>query len=294
MKRIAPVLVVTLATCMPMLVYAGSGIDLKQIVKDSMKNKGQSNDAQAAPDSPASGSTSDHSSVGAMLPEVMPDIAGIKLRMPLAQQKALVAKINPQYKVVDVKDARGNVAGIEGVAYDSDNRPQDQFIALQDEEGKVWFLGRVQKYGRGNYIPKDTFVTALNGKYGVPTEVTPNNEIFNWIYDRNNALKDRRENRVCPGYAAGEVSGPLAQEVSKLANSWGISLKVPASFRPTCGIQINGNLFTTVDDRNMITGSSVQIVDYKSRFDVINKARATQDAARQKERDAMKDNKPKL
>ena len=45
---------------------------------------------------------------------------------------------------------------------------------------------------------------------------------------------------------------------------------------------------------DMITGSAIQIVDHKVRYDVLEKKNNEEEAARKKALDAMKDNKPKL
>jgi len=225
--------------------------------------------------------------------ETVPDIAGVKLRMPLASQKALIEKVNPQYQFSEIKTGSGKVVGIEGVAVSAKTKAVvDQFLALQDDAGNIWFLGRAQKYEEGSYIPKATFVAAFKEKYGTPTSLTPDSGTFAWIYDRNGALKAPKAGLgVCPSTVGGEVTSPRT-EMSKLRGD-SLFLAVPSVFEPNCGIQMNGNLNTTYKD-NMVVGSTIQIVDHKTRYDVLEKKKMAEDAVRQKSLDAMKDNKPKL
>jgi hypothetical protein len=223
--------------------------------------------------------------------ETVPDIAGVKLRMPLASQKALIEKVNPQYQFSEIKTSTGKVVGIEGVAVSAKTRAVvDQFLALQDDAGNIWFLGRAQKYEEGNYIPKATFVAAFKEKYGTPTDLSPDNGNFSWSYDRNTTLQAPKTG-TCPFGAGGSVTSPRT-EMSKLRND-SLYLAVPSVFEPNCGIVMHGKINAHYKD-NMIVGSTIQIVDHKTRYDVLEKKKMAEDAARQKELDAMKGNKPKL
>jgi len=223
--------------------------------------------------------------------QALPDIGGVKMGTQLATQKPLIEKINADYKFSEIKTREGKVVGIQGIA-ENNSHVSDHFIALQDDSGRIWFLGRAQKYPEGSYIPKATFLSALKQKYGIPSSVTPDEQTFLWAYDRNYALMDRKSSSgACPSTAGGNVTTSRT-DLSRLKGD-GISLAVPGGFESTCGIQLNANLNRHYN-ADMIVGSSIQMVDHKVRYDVLDKKNSEEEAARKKALDAMKDNKPKL
>jgi hypothetical protein len=224
--------------------------------------------------------------------QTLPDIGGVKIGTLLSTQKPLMEKVNADYQFSEIKTREGKVVGIQGIAENPKNGVNDHMIALQDDSGKIWFLGRAQKYSEGAYIPKATFLSALKQKYGTPTEITPDEQSMLWAYDRNYALTAYKASiGMCPFGAGGNVTTPRT-ELSRLKGD-GINISVPAAFEPNCGIQLNVKL-NRHHASNMIVGSSIQIVDHKTRYDVLEKKNNEEEAARNKALDAMKDNKPKL
>ena len=221
----------------------------------------------------------------------LPDIGGVKIGVLLATQKPLMEKVNADYKFSEIKTREGKVVGIQGIAENKNNNVNDHMIALQDDSGKIWFLGRAQKYPEGGYIPTATFISALKQKYGAPSDVTPDQLSMLWAYDRNYALATNKAHIMCPSGAGGNVTTPRT-DLSRLKGD-SINLAVPAAFEPNCGIQLNAKLNRHYGS-DMITGSAIQIVDHKVRYDVLEKKNNEEEAARKKALDAMKDNKPKL
>lgn len=213
------------------------------------------------------------------------DISGIKIGLPLAAQKAGIEKVNPQYKLSEIRTTEGKVVGVEGLAMVGKYKEvTDHFVALQDDAGNVWYLARAQRYESGAYIPLANYVSALKDKYGAPTSQIMDGARSQWSYDRNGVAQVPKAPQVCPISADGT-------EISKMRED-GISVPVPSRFEPNCGIQINATL--TSAGNNLIRGSSIVIVDHKPRYDELVKLKAMADAAKQKGLDALKDNKPKL
>jgi len=224
--------------------------------------------------------------------QALPDIGGVKIGALLATQKPLMEKVNADYKFSEIKTREGKVVGIQGIAENKNNSVNDHMIALQDDSGKIWFLGRAQKYPEGGYIPKATFISALKQKYGTPSDITPDEQSMLWAYDRNYALTAHKASvGMCPHGAGGNVTTPRT-DLSRLKGD-SINLAVPGGFEPNCGIQLNAKLNRHYAS-DMIVGSAIQIVDHKVRYDVLEKKSNEEEAARKKALDAMKDNKPKL
>lgn len=228
-------------------------------------------------------------SMAAAQAQTMPDIGGIKLRSPLMAQRAQISKMNPGYQITEVTTTSGKVVGLQGLAFSSvDKRPSDQFLALQDESGNVWYLARAQRFDEGKYVPITAINQALADKYGDYTYSTDNGFVRSWSFtpDEHKLMK-AKEDRC--GLSSSHFSG--GQSLSKVP---GLSFFVPSAFYATCGVGIRSYLDFWSRDAGFATGYVVTLADIKTRFDVLDRQNKAEAAARKKESDAMKDNKVKL
>ncbi|CAM3927175.1 hypothetical protein [Paracidovorax anthurii] len=221
------------------------------------------------------------------------DIGGVKFGASLESQKAQMQKVNPQYQFSEIKTREGKVLGWQGIATNKNNGVNDQLLALQDDNGKIWYLGRVQKFDEGMHIPHDTYLAALKEKYGEPSSLSRDKQDFSWIYGRDYVFikGPNPPSGICPSQAGGDVRTPRT-EMSQLKSA-GINLPVPGAFEPRCGLQMNVKLYKGVNS-SMVFGSEIQIIEHQSRYDALEKKQQAADAAKQKAIDAMQGNKPKL
>jgi hypothetical protein len=215
------------------------------------------------------------------------DIGGVKTGLPLATQRAAIEKINPKYKFGEIKNAEGKVMGLEGLAMGGKyNYLVDQFVALQDDAGNVWYLARAQRFETEAYIPLANYVSALKDKYGTATSQNHDGSHSYWSYDRNGAAQAPKTPSACP------ISiDSSATEFSKMRED-GIGVPIPNRIASNCGVNINAILNSA--GNNLIRGSTIVIVNHKLRYDELARQQAQADAAKQKGLDAVKDNKPKL
>ncbi|MCA1324924.1 hypothetical protein [Herbaspirillum sp. alder98] len=212
------------------------------------------------------------------------DIAGVAIGSSFNDQRAKIAQINPAYKLTDIKLTSGKTAGVNAQA-ESNGRVVDQFIALQDDAGVIWFVGRAQALEKGARIKPDVLVNSMVEKYGTYTELSIGSGGPTWQFDRQGKR-----------YQGGAAHGPCGNTVGGSAPMGKViasPILVPQSFSPKCGIEI---LTWAQQNDGMVASFSVQIADAKRMYDQINKQTNAEEAARQKamEAEGAKGNKPKL
>ena len=213
------------------------------------------------------------------------DIAGVQIGLPLATQKAIIAKANPSYELKDIK-LSGKTVGINAIA-EKEGRVIDQFVAIQNESGIVWFVARAQALEKGARIKSDTLLNSLKDKYGLYTEFGSVGPM--WQFDRQGNI-----------YKGQWVQGPCYAGIGAGASTTfgqvpGTSIQVPRNFTPKCGTEITTSVLKDSTD-GMVSAFAVQIVDAKRMYDELNgKATAEEDQRKQKlEAEKSKDIKPKL
>ncbi|UDF35130.1 UNVERIFIED_ORG: hypothetical protein LHJ69_21695 [Shinella sp. XGS7] len=221
--------------------------------------------------------------------QTLPDLGGVKLRAPLQAQRAQIAKMNPAYQITEITTTSGQVVGLQGLAFSSvDKKPADQFVALQDESGNVWYMARAQRFDEGKYVPNDTINQALVDKYGDFSSGSPDSTNRYWSFSpQEHQLKKPKDDR-CPG-ANTHFSG--GQSLSKIPE---FSIFVPSKFYASCGVAIKTRLPSWSRDNNIATGYLITMADMKPRYEALERQSNAEAAARKRESDAMKDNKVKF
>lgn len=212
------------------------------------------------------------------------DIAGVAIGSSFKDQRAKIAQINPAYKLTDIMLRSGKTAGVNAQA-ESNGRVVDQFVALQDDAGVIWFVGRAQALEKGARIKPDVLVNSMVEKYGTYSELSIGSGGPTWQFDRQ-----------AKRYQGGAAQGPCGSSVggsAPMGKVIGTPILVPQTFSPKCGIEI---LSWTLQNEGMVSSFSVQIADSKRMYDQINKQDNADEAARQKaiEAESAKGNKPKL
>jgi hypothetical protein len=202
------------------------------------------------------------------------DIAGVTIGSSLAEAKAAIAKANPDYKISSLMLTTGQEAGVTAKTDDrmpwtgttNAGGPSDEFAALQNESGKVWFIARVQRFDEGGRIKIDALKAALTEKFGKPSSTSNIMGLgFSWQYDRNG--KQWFGSGVAPCQGGGGSS-----------DIPGVSVSAPRSFSPNCGKIISVGASTQSDD--MVPHYTVSITDAKSMFDELAASDAKAEAER--------------
>ena len=226
------------------------------------------------------------------------DIAGVKIGLPLSTQKAVIAKANPNYQMTDIKDNAGKVIGLEASVQNWDGELVDRFIALQGNSGKVWFIARAQDVASPE-SPKGmlgtTLLSALKEKYGVPTDVPSDREV--WYFDRQDRKIPRGAQTGCSGSVFGApLQISTKREIPDYVSYLGI--RVPNEFSGDCGVVIsaqasfgkgaNGGA-NSVAAYKLVRVFRVQIADVKSRYDEMAAEKAAAQEAEQKRKVGKED-----
>lgn len=201
MKQIKSTLIVSMAICAPLLAHAG--IDLKQIVKESIKNKGETTSNQPSTSgsvSSTNSSTSGTVPVNAGSQLKANDIAGLILGMSVEEVRASLKAHNPAMQVVDEaqwKAAPGvpvSLAKISGcVPYNGPlaNDPGgprclDRIeVTIGHMQKKALFIARIIKLGT-SLLMQNALDSTIE-KYGTPPYRSrePSGEQLVWSYTLN-------------------------------------------------------------------------------------------------------------
>jgi hypothetical protein len=203
------------------------------------------------------------------------DIAGIRIGVPLAEQREAIAKVNSKYKLTDLQSKKGKVVGVSAVSADYN----DKFLALAEEDGIVWFVGRKQSFKEGERIKEDALIDALKEKYGSSYTYMGSSAVY-WHFDRQGKIYQEGRKNPC-------VDRGNPTDV--------IGFSVPKTFAPDCGITIDAVLSTT-PERDLVHGFTVTIADMKRPYDrLVADAKAEEDERLRKlEAERAKNIKPKL
>lgn len=213
------------------------------------------------------------------------DVSGIKVGVPLAAQRDAIAKINPNYQLNDIKLANGKLLGVLATAR-KDGTLVDHFLAVQDDDGTVWYVERGQEYAKGERIRKDVLLNSLKDKYGQEYTDVRWDYAPQWEYDRHNNL-----------YKG--IRGPCADlENSYIGRIEGFNVSVPTSFTESCGLKIETSMSFDSEDADMVSRFVISITDPKHQYDVLSsraaKEEADEKARKQRLLESEKANKPKL
>jgi hypothetical protein len=211
------------------------------------------------------------------------DIAGVTIDLPLSTQRAAIAKTNPQYRITDLKE-NGRVVGIYAVLMKGPVAA-DEFVAMQDKKGIVWFIGRYQTVEKGERINPETLAASFKEKYGKSysySHVTTTNP--NYEFDRKGNLYNGKK-------FGGQFNGPC----SSMGFTTVHMIQVPTSYKESCGVIINTSAVGDGPD-NMTVSYTVTIANIARMYDEVKSEQDEVQKLKQQERDAerSKNVKPKL
>lgn len=220
------------------------------------------------------------------------DISGVALGSSLAVAKEAIAEANPNFKFSPLMLRDGKEAGVTAVTADrlkgtgttNSGGPSDEFAALQNDSGKVWFIARVQRFEDGSRIKTEALKAALTEKFGKPSSITQMLMLgLDWQYDRDGKQ-----------YFGPLSAGPCKDMQSTSTNIPGVSVPAPRSFSPTCGKIIQVGASEQPDE--MVPHYTVSIIDVKSMFDELaaRDAKAEADRSKKLSDEQAKNVKPKI
>nr|WP_315469233.1 hypothetical protein [uncultured Undibacterium sp.] len=271
MKIIAPLFLASLAL-LPMHVSAqSSGFSLKKILQDSVKEAQSASKPEqstgTAPASVASSRSSNSSSQekegfvqldglprpgspGLLLDSNSfakfaasirkPEIGGISLGMNVNDALPIIKKLNPAYKIEELKIMVNNYRGIAAKAGPPNNMPTDQFTVYFNEAGTIWLVGRHIELPKDRLILLETYRNALIEKYETPNVIVsernrPDFAYFAWSYGVNGQQ-----------YASHQLnpkSGPCGAQQYTTTVPITDFVSIANNFRNTCAIALTTNAY---------------------------------------------------
>ena len=221
------------------------------------------------------------------------DIGGIRLVSSAAQARAAISAANPELAFTDLKQQDGKIVGFDGVQKDPKSfENPDHVLALFNDEGSTWFIGRRQNFKEGTRPTIEATWAALKEKYGEPSGVgnmDPRNPLNGgrtnaaWIFDRSDKLYKDPKNRdnPCPMQMAMDF-----QELS--------GFSVPMRFNGQCGSRLNVEFL--YDKNGMVSELIINAFDSAREYDALKKRQDAEEAAKKNTLDTerAKGVKPKL
>jgi hypothetical protein len=213
------------------------------------------------------------------------DIAGVVIDLPLSAQRAAIAKTNPLYRITDLKEKNGRVVGIYAVLMKGPVAA-DEFVAMQDKKGIVWFIGRYQTVEKGERIRPETLAASFKEKYGKSYSYSDINSANpNYEFDRKGNLYNGNK-------FGGQFNGPCSSMGSMAV---GQMIQVPTSYKENCGVLIKTSGIQDLGDK-MIVSYTVTIANIARMYDEVKSEQDEIQKLKLQERDAerSKNVKPKL
>lgn len=245
-----------------------SGFNLKQIIKNSVK-EGQQSAAKPEPTATASASSIATSSIGSVpvkegvvqmdgLPRQgspgllldsnsfakfsasihKPEIGGISLGMNVNDALPIIKKLNPNYRIDKLTIMVNNYRGIAAKAGSPNAMPSDQFTVYFNEAGNIWLIGRHIELPKDQPLLLDTYKKALFEKYDAQNVIVaernrPNFAYFAWAYGVDGQQYASHHLDAKSGACAAQqytMTVPITDFVS-----------IHNSFRNTCAIVLTTN-----------------------------------------------------
>lgn len=296
MKKIVSTLLATVTLGLPFAAHAG--IDLKQMVKDSVKAQTQPQTPRSDSGSQPLGQKLDSNAVMALLAKLnLPDIGGVKLGMSVDEAKKIVLKANPTFRVMELPGGwgMGTYTGFQLTNRKTANAAtpdRESIYIMYNEAGTVYLVAReARDLSTAHVIGRDAFFASVADKFDVPgvnkSRRRPIANIFVWNYDtsgRQTTGEGDQNDNPCYTNSMSGIHGAVV------------------AFKPdapaTCGVMISAfpSSVPGQSNQNLVGG---YMVSMSAPFLVndINVQRANAGAAdrqRQVEDNAVKANKPKL
>lgn len=304
MKFAATTLISVLALAAPLAAHAGPAIDLKKIVKDSVKDsvkpqdQAGSADASNSPGAPLRkpGAPPDSDAVAAVIAKLKPvDVGGIRIGMHIDEARKLALKWQPGFKFQPTTQEwySSQFSGIKAEVRSTNslNRAQtENVVLLYNETGAVFFVARViGGLSPEKYVQRDVFLRSVADKFDAQGFNTvahpPRTTYIIWRYDMNGKLS-------MPG------DGPDMDDPCKgdMIASAGFLNAMVTDTTPRCALRIMAHMSTEGSNPNVLSGYSVSIAAPWMAHDS-NAVRAKAGAAeaqRRAEENRAKGNAPQL
>lgn len=211
------------------------------------------------------------------------DISGVRIGSSLDEARIAIKMANRSFVLSPFIDD-GEMIGVTAIAAPrakrADDGSADEFVALQDNRGTVWFVGRYQRLAPGSRFSMDDLLASLNKKFGTPSN-TPRTRYYDysWEYDRQGKLYD--------GFAN---AGPCAGLVFSRPHLPGMSISAPEEFPSKCGMQVR--LTNFLEENGLVSYFTLTVVDAKRRYDQLNAVKTEQ--KRHLDQERARGNKPKI
>ncbi|MET3117164.1 hypothetical protein AAKU64_001377 [Undibacterium sp. GrIS 1.8] len=233
MKQAVSTLVSILALAVPLATHAGTTIDLKKIITDSISTQNQApattpasgntaNSGKSTPSGNAAGRSNspsrnssegpDSAEVSAVLAKLnLPDIAGIKIGMNIDEARRLALKANPNFKFKKTdftwmsSSFNGVEADVRTTSPDDSYGSGEKFVLLYNEAGTVFMVLRAfTNLPSDKAIPVAVLQRSVAAKFdaqGIDNATRPDFlGLAKWRYDMNGKLSmnDRGPNTDSP------------------------------------------------------------------------------------------------
>ena len=210
------------------------------------------------------------------------DVGGVKLGMKASDLRSSIAKVNSAFVTKELKRSDGTIAGLQGrqdLGSGWGATTPDHLVALYDERGYTWFVGRAQKYEKGNRPTFEAISTALREKYGEPSFSSLGH--LEWQFTRSGALyKGNQQQGPC-------TPGPDAFElISSTMTS--PPIRVPKKFAEKCGTHIVA--FAMRESDGMAADLVVSVYDAARMYDI---AKNKKNSVKEEENKALNTEKAK-
>lgn len=216
------------------------------------------------------------------------EIDGVKIGSKPDELKASIASLNASLATAELKDSNDKIIGLQakneaGTGWEL--HTPDHVVGLFDNEGYTWFVGRAQKYIKGDRPSLEVTLKTLMDKYGPPSYVTSSR--LEWQFDRSNNLYTGANDRG-PCWTGFREMRPFEITVTSP------KIEAPKHFSPKCSMHIVAKIQKESD--GMVGSLSVSMYNAASVYDRMQRERAVIEAEKQKKLEAEKAKavKPKL
>lgn len=237
---------------------------LKKIIKESVKEGQQAASQPEQTTSASSNSTASPGSIGSVPAKVgfvamdglptqgssllldsntfpkyaasirKPEISGISLGMNIDDALPIIKKLNPNYRIEQLKIMVNNYRGLTAKAGSPNAMATDQFTVYVNEAGNIWLIGRHIELPKDQPLLLETYKKALFEKYDAPDvkvseRSRPNFAYFAWSYGVNGQQ-----------FSSHNLStqGPCAPQQYSMTVPITDFVSIQNSFRNTCAIAL--------------------------------------------------------
>jgi hypothetical protein len=213
------------------------------------------------------------------------DIAGVRIGATLSEASIAVKRANRAFAMTPLKDEAGEVAGLTAVIgpgpgpgpgdWQRSERAADEFVVMQNAQGKVWYVARYQRLEPGSRLGMDALLAALSAKFGAPARrngiLHLRTKTYVWDTDRAGNKVDP-EDRDSPCDGTDFSRPPIA----------GVHIRQAIRFPAQCGVRIM--LSDERVDDGLVSEFTLSAIDVKTASDALRLERRARDAELERER----------